>query len=104
MISATGFIERLRQLIEQKEPFIAYWHAHGCCVLRTGRVTLWVPDGRGGRKAVVSQASATSVKKLRRRIERMRRGWATRGSLLAVEYDGASLAAEGDPQLLEALE
>lgn len=104
MMNTTYFLKRLRYLIEAQQPFIAYWHEHGYGILRTGEVNMYLPDGRGGRKLTTCRPSVASVKKLRRQIERMRRDWVTRGSLLAVEYDGASLAAEGDPQLLEALE
>ena len=130
-MNTTYFIKKLRYLIEAQQPFIAYWHNHGYCILRTGEVVMQLPDGRGGRKLTTCRASAASVKKLRRMIEKMRagrqgrlppaaagqntnpgtidsssrilRGRKSCGSLTVVEYDGMNLDAEGNPEIVEVL-
>lgn len=40
MLSLDGFIRQCREHIDKGEPFLAYWHAHGFALLRTGTVTV----------------------------------------------------------------
>lgn len=36
MISLEAFVERCGKLVQKREPFIAYWHANGYGIMRTG--------------------------------------------------------------------
>lgn len=40
MLSLDGFIKQCREHIDKGEPFLAYWHARGFALLRTGVVIL----------------------------------------------------------------
>ena len=106
MMSKDNFARRLRKLIEEKTPFVAYWHSRGYGVMLTEPVTVskqYLEDKTNGTwrlvegKAVV-RASKSGLSRWAKNLARMRRSWYTT-DVVTVEYDGDSLITEGDLEL-----
>lgn len=126
MISLEKFAERCGNLIKQNVPFIAYWHDHGCGLLRTDeqRRPVYIvqvqnchpekfldlekrndyiakasQQGKAFRtweKMAKLKAAKTTITGFRRAIDKMKKDPRTRGSLCTVEYDGHGYSIEGD--------
>lgn len=105
MTSQEGFRRRLRGLIEEKTPFVAYWHPGGYGVMLTGPVTShkrYLEDKddhqwRMDKTEAVIRARKAAPNAWWENLAKMRRKYFT--EVVTVEFDGENIVIDGGMDL-----
>lgn len=99
MTTKDNFARQLRQLVEAHEPFVAYWHPHGCGVMLTRPKRVKRQDPHSGARNSVTLSFTKELRRDYDRAMRRLRRSAYTFDVVSVEYDGEHIIAEGDLDL-----